>query len=76
MVGSASANRFDERATAGEIMNRHRIQRILDVSLAAVVVVGSAAGWSCSKRDPGGSAGAAYTIWDPYPQLDALSNCG
>ncbi|HEX3765575.1 MAG TPA: extracellular solute-binding protein [Kofleriaceae bacterium] len=55
-------------------MNRRLGQRILDMSLAAVVVAGSVAGWSCSKRDaPGGSAGAAYTIWDPYPQFDNAS---
>ena len=57
-------------------MDRLGIRRILDLSLAACVVAGSAAGWSCSKKDKdqtGGSAGAAYTIWDPYPQFDNAS---
>jgi multiple sugar transport system substrate-binding protein len=55
-------------------MNRRLVQRILDMSLAAVVVAGSAAGGSCSKHDPaGGGAGAAYTVWDPYPQFDTAS---
>lgn len=55
-------------------MTRVRIQRILDLSLAAMVVAGSAAGWSCSKKDKAGDgAGATYTIWDPYPQFDNAS---
>ena len=55
-------------------MTRVRIQRILDLSLAAMVVAGSAAGWSCSKKDKAGDgAGATYTIWDPYPQFDSAS---
>jgi multiple sugar transport system substrate-binding protein len=57
-------------------MDRLRIRRIFDLSLAACVVTGSAAGWSCSKKDKdqaGGSAGAAYTVWDPYPQFDNAS---
>src|ERR1041384_1780887 len=57
-------------------MDRFRIRRIFDLSLAVCVVAGSAAGWSCSKKDKdqaGGGAGAAYTIWDPYPQFDNAS---
>jgi len=55
-------------------MTRVRIQRILDLSLAAMVVAGSAAWWSCSKKDRAGDgAGATYTIWDPYPQFDNAS---
>src|SRR5262245_28280017 len=74
MVGRRSANRFDSRARGETVMNRFRIRRIFDLSLAAVVVVGSAAGWSCSKKDKAeGGAGATYTIWDPYPQFDNAS---
>src|SRR5215831_7615489 len=73
-----SANRFDSlrtQANPGDmIMSRLRIRRILDLSLAVVVVAGAAVGWSCSKKDKAGDgAGATYTIWDPYPHFDNAS---
>jgi multiple sugar transport system substrate-binding protein len=70
MVSSSVGESVRRIPNTGEIMNR---RRILDMSLAVVAVAGSVAGSSCSKDKAGGSAGATYTIWDPYPQFDNAS---
>jgi multiple sugar transport system substrate-binding protein len=64
-----------------------RTQRLIGVALTGVAVAGSLIACSSTNGTPdkpgGGSAGGAYTVWDPYPQFDnssawvsLLTKCG